>query len=87
MNRPVLFSLPASLETYQALGNFILQFEGRSVSPAELVNEVAKCARNAWRTLWIRFPDESEWKHALSLRKKSEEIKTIKDRTRPKKTG
>jgi hypothetical protein len=153
---PILFSLPASLETYQGLGNFMytqgikqemfeivdiaikewmskfldqqsrnvastlggyqwkslflpsgttlrtvymrtsylahvegseLLYEGRSMSPAQFVNEVAKCERNAWRTLWLRFPNEDEWKPAMVFRKKSVEFQTKPDRTRPKKTG
>ncbi len=153
--RPILFSLPASLETYQALGNFMYEhglkqemyvlvdsivnewmtrfkeqeshasastldgyqwkclflpdgttlrtvykrksylahvkgsdlcFEGRSVSPRQFANEVADCARNAWRTIWLRFPDEVEWKRAMPLRKKVMENETKRDRTRPKRT-
>lgn len=152
---PILFSLPASLETYQGLGNFMythglkqemyevvdlaikawmadfvnaktqraastldgyqwkglflpsgttlrtvfkrvsylayvegsdLLHNGRAVSPGRFVNEVAGCARNAWRTVWLRFPNEDEWKPAMALRKNSAEFQTKRDRARPKKT-
>jgi len=142
---PILFSLPASLETYQGLGNFMyahgvkqemyevvdeairawmagfldakearaaptmdgyqwkevflphstilrnvyqrtsylarvegreLRYEGRSVSPAQFVNAVGGSFRNAWKTLWIRFPNEDEWKPAMSLRKKTKKFKS-----------
>lgn len=141
----ILFSLPASLETYQGLGNFMfthgfkqemyevvdevitdwmanyadarlrgpaqtldgyqwkdvflphgttlrnvykrtsylahvegreLRYEGRSVSPAQFVNAVGGSIRNAWATIWIRFPSDNEWHAALSLRKKSPKFKT-----------
>jgi len=153
---PILFSLPASLETYQGLGNFMythglkqemyelvdiaitewmarfleqqscrsaatldgyqwkclflpsgttlrtlykrknylahvegsdLLYEGRTVTPGQFVNTVAKCERNAWRTLWLRFPNEDEWQPAMALRKKITEFQTKSDRTRPKQTG
>jgi hypothetical protein len=61
-------------------------YEGRSLSPGEFVNEVAKCNRNAWRTLWVRFPNEDEWKPAMSLRKRAAVLETKRDRLRPKKT-
>jgi len=151
---PILFSLPASLETYQGLGNFMynhgikqemyelvdiainewmakflqqscrlastldgyqwkclflpsgtalrtvykrksyvahiegseLLYEGRPVTPGQFVNEVAKCERNAWRTLWLRFPNDDDWQPAMALRKKFGEIQTKADRTRPKQT-
>lgn len=152
---PILFSLPASLETYQGLGNFMythgikqemfelvdiainewmvnfldrqsrrsastldgyqwkclflpngttlrtvykrtshlahvegseVLYEGQSVSPGQFVNQVAKCERNAWRTLWLRFPNEDEWQSAMALRKKMADFQTKPDRARPKKT-
>lgn len=152
---PILFSLPASFETYQGLGNFMyeqgikqemyelvdsiikewmtkflerhaqplpntfdgyqwkclflpngtvlrtvyrrksylahveaseVRYEGRSVSPGQFSNEVAQCARNAWRTIWLRFPDEVEWKHAMTLRTKAMEVETKRDPARPKKS-
>ncbi len=152
----VLFSLPASLETYQGLGNFMythglkqemfeivdeaikawmdgvlaaqsrrsaptldgyqwknvflpdgttlrnvykrtsylahvegreLLFDGKSVSPAQFVNRVGGSFRNAWATIWIRFPDEGEWKQAMTLRKKTLRFKSKKGRTRGNKSA
>ncbi|MGW8392515.1 hypothetical protein [Pseudoduganella sp. HUAS MS19] len=143
----ILFSLPASLETYQALGNFMythgfkqemyevvddvivnwmssyataksqgaantldgyqwkdvflpsgttlrnvykrasylahvegreLRYDGRSVSPAQFVNAVGGRFRNAWSTVWIRFPDENEWQPAMTLRKKTGNLRANK---------
>jgi len=42
--------------------------------------------RNAWRTLWLRFPNEDEWQSAMALRKKMADFQTKPDRARPKKT-
>lgn len=149
--RQILFSLPASLKTYQALGNFMyaqgikqemfqvvdeainswmaaflkakaqgaartidgyqwkgvflphgttlrvvykrksflahvegseLCFDGKASSPAQFVNEVCGTCRNAWKVLWLRFPNEGEWKQAFSLRKnqpKTRQKKFIQD--------
>jgi hypothetical protein len=52
-----------------------LHFEGRSVSPAEFVNAVGGSFRNAWKTVWIRFPNENEWKLAITLRNMMSQIK------------
>ncbi len=153
--RPFLFSLPASFETYQGLGNFMCEhaikqemyelvdsivkdwmerfldqqahktasridgyqwkclflpsgttlrtvykrksylahvagseilFEGHSVSPGQFVDEVAHCARNAWRTVWLRFPNDVEWKQAMTLRTKAMKAETKRDAGRPKKS-
>ncbi|MTW13824.1 hypothetical protein GM658_24740 [Pseudoduganella eburnea] len=152
--KPFLFSLPASFETYQGLGNFMceqgikqemyelvdsivkewmerfldrqahqsastldgyqwkclflpngttlrtvykrksylahvegseLRFEGRCVSPGQFVDEVAHCPRNAWRTIWLRYPNEVEWKQAMTLRMKTTDRETKRDAGRPKK--
>jgi len=151
----MLFSLPASLETYQGLGNFIfthgltremyeivdeaisawmqgflaakseqsaktldgyqwkdvflpngctlrnvykrisylahvkgsnLQYGGRNVSPTQFVNQVGGSYRNAWKTIWVRFPNEDEWKPAFALRKESPRNKSEKGRIRQNKS-
>ncbi|HEY0586695.1 MAG TPA: hypothetical protein VGD52_11205, partial [Pseudoduganella sp.] len=63
-----------------------IRFEGQIVSPGQFVDEVSKCARNAWRTVWLRFPDETEWKHAMLLRKNAMQMETNRDAGRPKKS-
>jgi hypothetical protein len=45
-----------------------LIYEGRPVSPNQLVQQVTGGGRNAWRELWIRFPGEKTWVIAASLR-------------------
>lgn len=151
----LLFSLPASLETYQSLGNFMYEhgieeemyvvvdrvisewmagisdkkakasattidgyqwkdvflpagtllrnvyrrtsylarvegrdilFDGQSVSPAQFVNAVSGNCRNAWTTMWVRFPNDNEWKRALTLRKTTRVFKSKQDRIREKKS-
>ena len=42
--------------------------EGRSVSPSEFVNGISGATRNAWRDLWVKRPDDSEWVAAQDLR-------------------
>lgn len=49
-------------------------FEGRSVSPAQMVNAVGGGTRNAWRDLWIRCPGETAWKLAGVRRRQSQQI-------------
>jgi len=45
-------------------------YNGAKYSPSEFVNEVAKpTSRNAWRDIWVKFPNETEWQFADSLRK------------------
>lgn len=44
-------------------------YEGESVSPGNLANTIAKSSRNAWRDLWIKRPNDKEWKLADDLRK------------------
>ncbi|XLZ71315.1 hypothetical protein ABT364_04935 [Massilia sp. SR12] len=61
-----------------------LQYDGHSVSPGQFVNEVAQCHRNAWRTIWVRFPHEDDWKAAFALRNKTVQLETKRDRKRPK---
>lgn len=63
-----------------------VNYEGRNLSPGQFVNAVAKCNRNAWRTVWVRFPGEDEWKRAMSLRKHTAALETKRVRLRPKKT-
>lgn len=48
-------------------GDAIL-YEGRAVSPSGFANAVGGIRRNAWKSLWIRFPETSDWKLAETLR-------------------
>jgi hypothetical protein len=43
--------------TIQVDGDCVM-FDGRAVSPSEFVNAVGGTARNAWRAVWLLFPDE-----------------------------
>ena len=37
-------------------------YEGKPISPGSLANTIASSSRNAWRDLWIKRPDDREWK-------------------------
>jgi hypothetical protein len=43
-------------------------YEGKSISPGSLANTIAGNSRNAWRDLWIKRPDDKEWKLADECR-------------------
>ena len=45
-----------------------LIYQGRKVSPREFTIMVTRNVRNAWRELWIRFPDSRDWKNAHACR-------------------
>jgi hypothetical protein len=45
-------------------------YEGRSVSPAVLVNTITDTSRNAWRDLWIKRPGDKGWGLAGDIRDK-----------------
>jgi len=36
-------------------------YEGKSYSPANLVNTITSTSRNAWRDLWIKKPGQTDW--------------------------
>ena len=43
-------------------------YNGKAVSPSGFVNAVGGIRRNAWRSIWILFPDSKDWKLADTLR-------------------
>ena len=45
-----------------------ITFDGQSMSPATLANNIAGSSRNAWRDLWIKRPSDYEWKLADECR-------------------
>lgn len=45
-----------------------LLYEGNAVTPGSLANTVAGSSRNAWRDLWIRRPNDPEWRLADDCR-------------------
>lgn len=63
-----------------------LLFDGRSVSPAQFVNALGGSFRNAWKSIWIRFPNENEWKLAITLRNKTVKFKSKQERIRANKS-
>jgi hypothetical protein len=46
--------------------------EGKAVSPSLLANTITGSSRNAWRDLWLKRPDEKEWKLADQCRQSQE---------------
>jgi hypothetical protein len=45
-----------------------LIFDGREMTPSQFAREVAGHNRNAWRDLYIRFPNENRWQLADVIR-------------------
>lgn len=43
-------------------------YEGAAISPGSLANKIAGSSRNAWRDLWIKKPEDKEWKLADDCR-------------------
>ena len=43
-------------------------FQGCRVSPREMTMTISCSVRNAWREIWIRFPDTRNWKCAHACR-------------------
>jgi hypothetical protein len=53
-------------------------FEGRPRSPAQFVNEVHGTCRNAWKSIWLLWPNELEWTLANAYRGVQVEIRAQK---------
>jgi hypothetical protein len=47
-------------------------YEGKSISPGSLANQIASSSRNAWRDLWIKRPEDKEWTLANNYRRDTE---------------
>lgn len=47
-----------------------LCYEGKKISPSGFANAVGGVRRNAWKVIWILFPNSSVWKLAGTLRSK-----------------
>jgi hypothetical protein len=45
-------------------------YNGQMTSPNGFVNTVGGVRRNAWKVIWILFPNSETWKLAASLRSK-----------------
>ena len=48
-------------------------YDGKPISPGSLVNTITSSSRNAWRDLWIKRPDDKEWKLSDDCRRESRE--------------
>jgi hypothetical protein len=44
-------------------------YDGKMISPSCFANAVGGVRRNAWKVIWILFPNSSVWKSAESLRR------------------
>ena len=51
-----------------------LIYRGDAVSPNQMVQQASGDVRNAWRELWIRFPDEKNWTNAAQLRARQNKL-------------
>lgn len=61
--------------SYAKVEGDVITYKGQSVSPASLANTIAGSNRNAWRDLWIKRPDDREWRLAEECR--AEEERTV----------
>lgn len=43
-------------------------YDGKSFSPGRLANTITSTSRNAWRDLWIKRPEDKDWKLADECR-------------------
>ncbi|MTD33604.1 hypothetical protein [Paludibacterium denitrificans] len=43
-------------------------YQGSPISPASLANSITGTRRNAWRDLWIKRPNVTEWRLADDCR-------------------
>jgi hypothetical protein len=48
-------------------------YSGKSISPGSLANTIAGNSRNAWRDLWIKRPEDKEWRLADECRREAKE--------------
>lgn len=60
--------------SYAKVEGDVITYKGRSVSPARLANTIAGSNRNAWRDLWIKRPDDKEWRLAEECRAEEERL-------------
>jgi hypothetical protein len=54
-----------------------LIYKGTPHTPARLVNVITGTSRNAWRDLWIKFPDDDGWALADELRSDAPTIEQL----------
>jgi hypothetical protein len=56
-------------------------YDGKPVSPSGFANAVGGVRRNAWKVIWILFPNSSVWKLAGTLRAKKTPLPSRSQRT------
>jgi hypothetical protein len=49
-----------------------LLYDGSPTTPGTFANTVASSSRSAWRDLWVKRPNDTEWLAAMSLKDSSE---------------
>jgi hypothetical protein len=47
-----------------------IRYNGKIISPSGFANAVGGVRRNAWKVIWVLFPNSSAWKLAGALRTK-----------------
>ena len=47
-------------------------YDGRSVSPASMINSISGTSRSAWRDMWFKRPDDKQWLPAIDWSKEKE---------------
>ena len=53
-------------------------YNGHTATPSSLARSIAGSSRNAWRDLWIKFPDDKSWSLADELRQSASSV-TLED--------
>jgi hypothetical protein len=59
-----------------------IRYNGQIISPSGFANAVGGVRRNAWKVIWVLFPDSSVWKLAGTLRTKKKtpaEVRRARD--------
>ncbi len=62
---------------YAVVENDNIIYDGNPISPGSLANTIAGTSRNAWQDLWIKRPEDKEWKLADELRRFNERVEQI----------
>lgn len=50
-------------------------YDGKSYSPGRLANTIAGTSRSAWRDLWIKRPEDKDWKSAEECRLEDKKLR------------
>lgn len=66
------------VEFARVSGDHIVSEDGTTLTPSLFANRHAK-GRNAWRFVWLRFPDDECWMRAEHCRLQRSAIRTVRE--------